>query len=133
MREASEAPQAAREAPQSAREAPTAKTVQDAIKDLPPGRSDRVRVVRDPEQLKQFEDWVAQHGTKFQSDPPYRGGQGSEYRLPDGTEVRVGQSKKEGTTVDLNIPDGGVIKLHLDPVDGGNIKFPAAPVPSGGG
>ncbi|MGJ6127220.1 hypothetical protein QN239_32065 [Mycolicibacterium sp. Y3] len=73
---------------------------------------------------------------ELQSDPLYRGGRGSQYRLPDSTVVRFGHSKKFGPTIAISIPkgqatlpDGRLIKVHVDPANGGDINFPTLPAP----
>jgi hypothetical protein len=115
---------------------PNAQNIQEAIKDLPHGTDDNIRLVRDPQQLKQLEDWINAHSTPYQSGSPYRGGLGSERQLPDGTVVRFGPSQKHGTTVDMTLPedqvtlpDGKTIKLHINTAKGGEINFPSGALP----
>jgi hypothetical protein len=115
---------------------PNAQNIQDAIKDLPRGTGKNIRLVHDPQQLKQLEDWINAHSTPYESGNPYRGGLGGQRQLPDGTVVRFGPSQKYGNTVDMSVPDdqvtlpdGQTIKLHIDTAKGGEINFPSGALP----
>jgi hypothetical protein len=106
---------------------PRAQDIRDAIKDLPRGTRPDIREVRSEEDLRRFWEWISKDGSEYTSPNPYRGGLGIERQLSDGTRVRIGDSKKFGTTMDITLPNGDDIRLHFNPARGGELNFPKQP------
>lgn len=103
---------------------PTAQDIREAIKNLPQGTRPDIREVRTEDQLRSLWEWLSKKGQEYTSQNPYRDGLGAERQLPDGTRVRIGESKKWGTTMDITLPNGEDVKLHFNAKRGGELNIP---------
>lgn len=103
---------------------PTAQDIREAIKNLPQSSRPDIREVRTEDQLRSLWEWLSKNGQEYTSQNPYRDGLGAERQLPDGTRVRIGESKKWGTTMDITLPNGEDVKLHFNAKRGGELNIP---------
>lgn len=78
---------------------------------LAAGRSTGVRVVGSADELDGLFARLARGGSQVESNYP-----GKLVRLPDGTTVGLrGASRSGGPTIDVRLPNGQTIKVHVDP------------------
>jgi hypothetical protein len=87
-----------------------ARTVDDVMGGLSPGRQAHVRTVSSQAELQSVYDELAGAGTPTQ----WTGYKGPVVRRPDGIEVGIRQgSKSGGATIDIRLPDGTTKKVHI--------------------
>ena len=88
-----------------------ASSVGNAITSLGAGRSAGVYTVSSPEGLQSLYDELSAGGTPLSNTYP-----GEMVELPDGTTVGLRQtSASGGPTIDVKLPDGTQLKVHVSP------------------
>ena len=88
-----------------------ASSVGNAITSLSAGRSAGVYTVSSPEELQSLYDELSAGGTRLSNTYP-----GEMVELPDGTTVGLRQtSTSGGPTIDVKLPDGTQLKVHVSP------------------
>ncbi len=86
-------------------------SAESSITDLPPGRSPGVYTVSNPEDLQALYDDLSVGGKPVENSYP-----GQMVELPDGTTVGLrAASKSGGPTLDVKLPDGTQLKVHVTP------------------
>lgn len=84
-------------------------SAEELLDELPDGRSPGVKEVPNEEALNELFDDLTRGGERVDSSYP-----GTQVRLPDGTLVGLRpNSKSGGATIDVKLPGGGTIKVHL--------------------
>lgn len=86
-------------------------SVDEALSGLAAGRSSGVRVVGSADELDDLFAGLSRSGSQINSSYP-----GKLVRLDDGTTGGLrGASRSGGPTIDVRLPDGRTVKVHVDP------------------
>lgn len=103
---------------------PTGADISGVTNGLPSGTKPNIKLVQTQQQLEDLYKWAAENGTPIPD--PYGPNPGTAYQLPDGT--RVGMRQSAGSTklpaLDINYPDKGWEKIHINPAEGAAPAIP---------